>query len=62
MTTFVLRRLLQRVPLLLVISALTFGRLQLAPGAFTSLLTDNPQVSAAALEHMRHAFGLDLPA
>jgi peptide/nickel transport system permease protein len=62
MTTYVLRRVLQVVPLLLAISALTFGLLQLAPGDFTSALAENPQISDATLERMRHAFGLDRPA
>jgi peptide/nickel transport system permease protein len=61
MRTFLLRRLLQSVPLLLGISALTFLLLQLAPGDFLSTMADNPQVSAASLEAMRRRFGLDQP-
>ncbi len=61
MRTFLLRRLLQTIPLLLGISGLTFVLLQLAPGDFLATMADNPQVSAAALEAMRHRFGLDQP-
>ena len=61
MRTFILRRLLQTVPLLLGISALTFLLLQLAPGDYLSTMAMDPQVSPAALEAMRHRFGLDQP-
>src|SRR5204862_1158512 len=61
MRTFVLRRLLTVIPLLIGISALTFLLLQLAPGDFLATMADNPQVSPAALDAMRHRFGLDQP-
>jgi peptide/nickel transport system permease protein len=61
MRTYILRRLLQVVPLLLGISALTFLLLQLAPGDFTTTIMENPMVSAAQVEAMRHRFGLDRP-
>lgn len=61
MRTYVLRRLLQLVPLLLGISALTFLLLQLAPGDFLATVAENPQVPAEALEQMRRSFGLDRP-
>ena len=61
MRTFLLRRLLQTIPLLFGISALTFVLLQLAPGDFLATMADNPQISATALDAMRHRFGLDQP-
>ena len=61
MRTFLLRRLLQTIPLLLGISALTFLLLQFAPGDFLATMADNPQISAPALEAMRRRFGLDQP-
>jgi len=61
MRTYVLRRLLQLVPLLLGVSALTFLLLQLAPGDFLATMAENPQISAEALEQMRRNFGLDRP-
>jgi len=61
MRTYILRRLLQTIPLLLGISALTFLLLQLAPGDFLNTMAENPMVSADALDAMRHRFGLDRP-
>jgi peptide/nickel transport system permease protein len=61
MRTFILRRLLQTIPLLLGISALTFLLLQLAPGDFLSIMAENPMISAETIEVMRQRFGLDQP-
>lgn len=61
MRTYVLRRLVQIVPLLLGVSALTFLLLQLAPGDFLATVAENPQVPAETLEQMRRSFGLDRP-
>jgi peptide/nickel transport system permease protein len=61
MRTFVLRRLLQTIPLLLGISALTFLLLQLAPGDFLATMAENPAISPESLAAMRHRFGLDQP-
>jgi len=61
MRTYVLRRLLQVLPLLLGISALTFLLLQLAPGDFLNQMAENPAISAETIEAMRHRFGLDQP-
>jgi peptide/nickel transport system permease protein len=61
MRTYILRRLLQTIPLLLGVSALTFLLLQLAPGDFLNTMAENPQISADAIETMRRNFGLDQP-
>ena len=61
MRTYILRRLLQIPPLLLGISAMTFLLLQLAPGDFLNQMAENPAVSQATIEAMRHRFGLDQP-
>src|SRR2546426_53690 len=61
MRTFIVRRVLQTIPLLLGISALTFLLLQLAPGDFLNTMSENPAISAATLDAMRHRFGLDRP-
>ena len=61
MRTYVLRRLLQLVPLLLAVVVLTFVLLKLAPGDYLTAFTDNPQTSAATIDAMRHRFGLDRP-
>ena len=59
MRTFLLRRFLQTIPLLLGVTALTFLVLKLAPGDFLSTMAENPGISAQAIESMRHRFGLD---
>jgi peptide/nickel transport system permease protein len=61
MRTFILRRLLQTIPLLLGISALTFLLMQLAPGDFLTTMGENPMISQATLDAMRTRFGLDQP-
>jgi len=61
MRTYVLRRILQILPLLLGISALTFLLLQLAPGDFLNQFAENPAISPEMLDSMRRRFGLDQP-
>ena len=61
MRTFILRRLLQIIPLLIGISAITFLLLQLAPGDFLSTMAENPGISAETVQAMRARFGLDQP-
>src|SRR5258705_2394999 len=61
MRTFILRRLLTIIPLLIGISALTFLLLQLAPGDFLSTMAENPGISAESIQAMRTRFGLDQP-
>jgi len=61
MRTFILRRLLQIIPLLIGISAITFLLLQLAPGDFLSTMAENPGISAETIQAMRVRFGLDQP-
>jgi peptide/nickel transport system permease protein len=61
MRTYIARRLLQIVPLLFGISALTFLLLQLAPGDFLNQMAENPGISAETIDAMRRRFGLDRP-
>jgi peptide/nickel transport system permease protein len=61
MRTYIIRRLLQTVPLLFGISALTFLLTQLAPGDFLNQMAENPAISADTIEAMRRRFGLDRP-
>ena len=61
MKTYVLRRLLQTIPLLIGISALSFILLQMAPGDFLNQMAENPAISPATIEAMRRNFGLDRP-
>jgi len=48
---------LQTIPLLIGVSALTFVLLQLAPGDFLATMADNPQISPETLAAMRHGSG-----
>ena len=61
MKTYVLRRLLQTIPLLIGISALSFILLQMAPGDFLNQMAENPAISPATIDAMRRNFGLDRP-
>jgi len=61
MRVFILRRLLQVIPLLLGISALTFLLMQLAPGDFLDTMRENPGISPESIESMKTRFGLDRP-
>jgi peptide/nickel transport system permease protein len=61
MRTYIIRRLLAIIPLLLGISVLTFLLLQLAPGDFLNQMAENPAISAETIEAMRRRFGLDQP-
>jgi len=61
MRAFIIRRVLQTIPLLLGISALTFLLLQLAPGDFLNRMIENPGISEETIQAMRSRFGLDQP-
>ena len=60
MTTFIIRRLLGAIPLLLGVATLIFFVLALAPGDPTAAYF-NPNMPAEVLEQMRKNFGLDQP-
>jgi peptide/nickel transport system permease protein len=57
---FVGRRLLQTVPVVLVVLVATFALLQLVPGDPASAVA-GPRASKAAIEHVRADLGLDQP-
>lgn len=59
MTRFVLRRVLQAVPLLFVISLIIFMLIHAAPGGPLALYLDNPNVRPADIERLRKSLGLD---
>ncbi|WP_161881004.1 ABC transporter permease [Deinococcus alpinitundrae] len=59
--TYVFKRLLGMLPLLLGVSLILFGVLHLAPGGPLDVYADNPSVTQEALEQMKRAFGLDQP-
>ena len=58
---YLVRRLLQIVPLLIGISILGFSLMHLAPGGPTAIYATNPSVTAADLERIKEAWGLNDP-
>jgi len=61
MLRFILRRLLQTIPLLLGITFISFGVMQLAPGDYLTQMRGNPQINPETIERLRAQFGLDKP-
>jgi peptide/nickel transport system permease protein len=61
MTRFILRRLLQTIPLILGITFIAFAVMQLAPGDYLTQMQGNPNVTPEAIERLRRNFGLDKP-
>jgi peptide/nickel transport system permease protein len=62
MAAYIARRIVHMVPLLLGISLVSFGVMQLAPGDFLDELRLDPVISPETIEQMRASFGLDQPA
>ncbi|MGO9455335.1 MAG: ABC transporter permease [Candidatus Binataceae bacterium] len=61
MARFLVRRLLNMIPLLLGITLLSFLVMSLAPGDFLSTLKMNPQISPLVIKQMEAEFGLNQP-
>src|SRR5258708_4054487 len=61
MLRFILRRLIQMIPLILGITFISFVVMKMAPGDFLSQMASNPQVNPETLARLRHNFGLDKP-
>lgn len=61
MTTFLLRRLLLAVPMLLAISFVSFTIMQSVPGGPLAVYRNNPNVRAADLARLEKQLGLDQP-
>ena len=59
---FIIRKSVQGVLLLFVVSAISFALLSRAGGDAFSSLRDNPQISAETIESLRETYGLDRPA
>jgi peptide/nickel transport system permease protein len=58
---FIARRVLQAIPLLLVISGLVFLLIHAAPGGPLAIYLSNPNVRPEDIERLRRALGLDRP-
>jgi peptide/nickel transport system permease protein len=61
MTNYIIRRLLQAVPLLILISMVVFGLISLAPGGVGEMYEGNPSISAADAARLEAQLGLDQP-
>lgn len=61
MGRFILRRLIQAIPLLLGISLISFFIMRLAPGGPLAGYLLNPRVSPADVARLEHMWGLDQP-
>ncbi len=61
MIRFIVRRVAQSVPLLLVISLLIFALIHAAPGGPLSTYLENPNVRPEDIERLKRAMGLDRP-
>jgi len=59
--SFILRRLLSVVPVLLIITFATFFLMQLLPGGPLAAYENNPEISQKDIERLRHEMGLDQP-
>jgi len=58
---FVIKRLLQAIPLLIGVSIIGFALMHLAPGGPLAVYTLNPTITAQDIERIKHVFGLDQP-
>ena len=61
MFQFILKRLLQAIPMLIGVSIIGFALMHLAPGGPLAVYTLNPTITAQDIERIKHVFGLDQP-
>src|SRR2546422_4111795 len=61
MTRYILRRLLQALPLLLGISVASFAILKAVPGGPLAAYEASPDINDEDIRRLEHAFGLDQP-
>ncbi len=61
MLSFLIRRVVQAIPLLVLVTIVSFVVMQLTPGGPLSAYTHNPHVTAAQLAAIKHEWGLDQP-
>ena len=61
MIRFLVRRLLEMLPLLVLLSLLIFVLFQLIPGDYLSEMELNPSISRQTIEDLRRDYGLDKP-
>ncbi|MBW7883559.1 MAG: ABC transporter permease [Caldilineaceae bacterium] len=61
MTTYIFRRILQAIPLLVVISIVVFSLISLAPGGPMSAFEENPNLTPEDLARLEEQLGLNQP-
>ncbi|WP_372678764.1 ABC transporter permease [Desulfosarcina sp.] len=61
MFQFIIKRLVQAIPLLIGVSIIGFAMMHLAPGGPLAVYTLNPTITAQDIERIKHVFGLDQP-
>lgn len=61
MFQYIVKRLLQAIPLLIGVSIIGFGMMHLAPGGPLAVYTLNPTITAQDIERIKQVFGLDQP-
>ena len=61
MKTYILKRLLHMIPLLIGITFFSFLIINLSPGDYLTAMSQNPQVTSETIEGLRMRFGLDKP-
>jgi len=61
MLSYIGRRVLQAIPLLIGVSVIGFGLMHLAPGGPLAIYTLNPTITAQDIERIKIIFGLDQP-
>ncbi|MGQ9677339.1 MAG: ABC transporter permease [Chloroflexota bacterium] len=61
MSAYIIRRLIQAVPLLVGLSILAFSIMHMAPGGPMAVYAENPTITEADLKRIEHALGLDQP-
>lgn len=61
MFQFIIKRLLQMIPLVFGITFISFFIINLAPGDYLTSLKMNPQISPETIEQLKKTYGLDKP-
>ncbi len=61
MLGFLVRRVVQAIPLLILVTIVSFVVMQLTPGGPLSAYTHNPHITAAQIDAIKHQWGLDQP-
>jgi peptide/nickel transport system permease protein len=61
MTNYIIRRLIQAIPLLFIISVIVFALIQIAPNNPLSALQNNPNITPEDLQRLENELGLNDP-